>query len=608
MILGAVIPFTEVPRQTRVPPPCIFNADEAQQVRKMIGELLKMEAIEPVEPSNDQFVSQLFLVTNKDLSKRAILNVKKLNKEFLPKQHFKMETLQRILPLIRRFDWFGSWDLRKGYFNIAVHPDFHRFFCFEFGGVRYQFKCLVMGLSLAPLFFTKLMTVLVNLARSWGIRVSVYLDDSLTRGPTFDETRRDHEAFGSLLQMAGFLLHRHKSVSVPVQRIEHLGFVIDSRSMMLEVPNKKEENIRSAVKNLMRDIRLRKRISIRRVARVIGLLVSVLPASRYGRLHYRRLERAKIAALGSVKDFNRKCRWPSWCIEDLKWWHKSQRGWKCSFETSVPTSTLITDASLEGWGAIWNGEEIFGPWESEDESRIDELELLAVLFALQCWGQNLNSGDVVQLWCDNQVAVAYIRNMGGRVERLDRIACEIWRELESRNVFMIASYVNTKENPADALTRGIVNKRNLLDCEVQLNPAVFQWLVQQGPFTPSVDWFASPVNSQLPRFYAWKPCPAAEGIDAFDFDWKGERGYIFPPFILIPRILRKIIEDRAVVILVHPDWPGALWAPDLRRWRVHMVNLPASADLLRYPDRPGLRHPMKDLRLVASWVDGACSM
>jgi hypothetical protein len=272
----------------------------------------------------------------------------------------------------------------------------------------------------------------------------------------------------------------------------------------------------------------------------------------------------------------------------------------------IPTSTLITDASLEGWGVIWDGVELFGPWETEDEGRIDELELLAILYAVQCWPMNVKSGETVQLWCDNQVAVAYIRNLGGRIPRLDRVAREIWAELESRNVFMIASYINTKENPADALTRGVSNKKQLLDCEVQLNPEVFSSLCAQGPFCPEVDWFASSKNSQLPRFYAWNPEPTAEGCDAFMFHWGDCFGYVYPPFALIPRILRKIIEDKASIVLVHPDWPGALWAPDLRRMTKHTVLLPVSADLLRYPDQPGLRHPMKHLRLAASWLVGEC--
>jgi hypothetical protein len=262
--------------------------------------------------------------------------------------------------------------------------------------------------------------------------------------------------------MAGFLLHKEKSVEVPVQRIEHLGFVIDSNSMQLEVPEVKEQRIRTAVKMLIKEVILRKKVSIRHVARVIGLLVSVLPAVRFGHLHYRIVEREKIRALRGPKDFDRKCRWPVAILEDLKWWKNLKHGWKCSFETSVPTSTLITDATLEGWGIIWDGQELFGPWDTESEDRIDELELLAILYAVQCWPVDVPDHSVIQLWCDNQVAVAYIRNMGGRVERLDRVARDIWAELEKRNVLMIASYINMKKNPADALTRGVANKRQLL--------------------------------------------------------------------------------------------------------------------------------------------------
>jgi hypothetical protein len=152
----------------------------------------------------------------------------------------------------------------------------------------------------------------------------------------------------------------------------------------------------------------------------------------------------------------------------------------------------------------------------------------------------------------------------------------------------------------------VSNKRQLLDVEVQLNPQVFRDVIQRGPFILVIDWFASSENNQLPRFFAWHADPFAEGIDAFDFCWSAEPGFMFPLFALIPRILRKVSEDRAAVILLHPDWPGAVWAPNLRRMAVHREALPQSADLLRYPNRPGLRHPMKDLKLVAySWLVGA---
>ncbi len=237
------------------------------------------------------------------------------------------------------------------------------------------------------------------------------------------------------------------------------------------------------------------------------------------------------------------------------------------------------------------------------EERIDELELLTVLLALETWDLAQNN-ETILLRCDNTVAVAHVNHKGGRIERLDSIAKKIWCHLENFCSFMIASYIATDENPADELTHGVVTNVQLKDIEVQLNPDSFRFLLTQGPFKPEIDWFASSLNAQLDRFYSWKHEPAAEGIDAFSFSWFEEPGYIFPPFCLLPRILQKVMVDRARVLLIHPDWPGALWAPTLERITITRVHLASSANLLRYPNNPNLRHPMKNLRLVASWLDG----
>ena len=80
---------------------------------------------------------------------------------------------------------------------------------------------------------------------------------------------------------------------------------------------------------------------------------------------------------------------------------------------------------------------------------------------------------------------------------------------------------------------------------------------------------------------------------------------MFPPFALIPRVIRKVIQDGAKVLLVHPNWKGAMWAPELQHLTVHRLNLQQNPKLLRYPNRPGFRHPFRSLTLSASWLDGA---
>ena len=211
------------------------------------------EIVVPVEKTPDQFVSPLFLVVNSDQSFRAILNVKKMNKDFLKTRHFKMETLMRVLPLINRGDWFGSWDLRKGYYNVAVHPDYQKFFCFDLDGQRYMFKSLVMGISVAPYIFTKIMAALIHFARAAGIGVSFYIDDTLLRGPSQFVAWRDIRVFGMILQLPGFLLHRTKSVTEPTQQIKYLGFIICSVTMTVSLPEEKEGSLRSTIRQALID-------------------------------------------------------------------------------------------------------------------------------------------------------------------------------------------------------------------------------------------------------------------------------------------------------------------------------------------------------------------
>jgi hypothetical protein len=71
------------------------------------------------------------------------------------------------------------------------------------------------------------------------------------------------------------------------------------------------------------------------------------------------------------------------------------------------------------------------------------------------------------------------------------------------------------------------------------------------------------------------------------------------------QVLQKVSNDEAQVVLIHPDWPGALWRPLLNRMTRFRIPLPTTADLLRYPTNRNLRHPMKKLSLVASWIVGA---
>ncbi len=319
-------------------------------VKQFVQEMVDNQVVVPVQKREDQFVSPFFLVTNSDGSFRGILNVKTLNVKYLQTQKFKMETLLKVLPLIREGDWFGSWDVRKGYYNVAVHPDFQRFFCFDLDGQRYMFKCLVMGISIAPFLFTKLMATIIRFARAAGIDVSFYLDDTLLRAAAYEIAFRDLRVLGQLFQLAGFLLHEDKSVYEPTQEIKYLGFLINSRSMTISLPVEKSTKIREALAQALNDATSQTPWSIRKAAQLIGWLLAALPATRYGAGHFRSLENAKKWALMDAdNDYDaEQVVWSKKQQRDLSWWYKIPIPWSRCFRT-VP----FTDEFTSKISTIW---------------------------------------------------------------------------------------------------------------------------------------------------------------------------------------------------------------------------------------------------------------
>ena len=72
--------------------------------------------------------------------------------------------------------------------------------------------------------------------------------------------------------------------------------------------------------------------------------------------------------------------------------------------------------------------------------------------------------------------------------------------------------------------------------------------------------------------------------DAFEMRWAGFQGYAFPPFSLVGRCLRKVIQEECTVILIAPVWPAQAWFLILLKCLVeYPVLLPRHRLLLTDP-------------------------
>ena len=74
--------------------------------------------------------------------------------------------------------------------------------------------------------------------------------------------------------------------------------------------------------------------------------------------------------------------WPFSCLAS------KQFLWSLLTPKEAPSMTIKSDASLQGWGATYNGNQTRGPWSPSEQSlHISCLELLAATLAVQTFAK-----------------------------------------------------------------------------------------------------------------------------------------------------------------------------------------------------------------------------
>ncbi|MEW8548535.1 MAG: reverse transcriptase domain-containing protein [Candidatus Thiodiazotropha sp.] len=575
-----------------------FSFKESLIVDQEIEKLLDMKVIKEVEHHPNEFISPIFLVPKKNGEYRMILNLKELNTNIVY-HHFKMETFESVLKLVKPNCFFASVDIRHAYYMIPIHPLDQVKLRFQKSGKLYQFVSMPNGISCAPRLYTKLMKPVYASLRSLGHSNSGYIDDSLLLGDTKEECQNNVTATVSLMTDLGFIIHEKKSVLVPTKTITFLGNNIDSDKMLVTLPIEKV----CAIVQECRELFKRQYVKIRSVARVLGLMVSTFSAVEFAPLFYRTIEKEKILALKSSQgDFESTMFISDEMKSELKWWIDNLATQKRHICHGNADMIITTDASSYGWGAICKGKKVGGRWNDlESQSHINYLELLAVSHALKVFckfADNIH----VQIKSDNSCTVSYLNKMGGvRSEQCNKMAKQIWKWCIVKSIWLSASHIPGIENEADFESRNF--KDNV---EWKLNSEIFH-IITEIWGQPAVDMFASRLNKQIERFVSWHPDPDCIAVDAFSLNWSNELIYAFPPFSLIGRLVQKLRHDQGEMILVAPVWLTQGWFTavmelliDLPRiFRVRQDTLS-----LTYSDRI---HPLANhLHLMACRLSGKC--
>ena len=268
--------------------------------------------------------------------------LQKLNR-YLRVQHFKMESIYSVRDVLHRGGWMAKLDLQDACLTVPICHSHRRFLLFQWRAQAYQFCCLPFGLATAPRVFTG-----SDLPQTAGDQLVQYLDDTPLVAESPEALKAHLRKAANLLEELGFLINKKRCVWTPSQRIEFLGFKVDSNIMHLYLPPKKVEKIRKECKS----VRAQGHLTVRRLAYLIGLLTSTIPAVLPAPLHYRALQRLKGKALRhSSHCYNTVIPLDEDALKDLDWWivHTTGSNGK---PIKLPQAERIveSDASTAGWG------------------------------------------------------------------------------------------------------------------------------------------------------------------------------------------------------------------------------------------------------------------
>jgi len=316
-------------------------------------------------------------------------------------------------------------------------------------------------------------------------------------GNTYDGCLKNIKQATSLLSKVGFTVNYEKSQLLPSQRVQYLGFLIDSSNMLIELPQEKQLRISNkCIECLQKD-----KLSIQILSELIGNMIAAVPACKIGLLYTRQLEIEKIAALRVHNgNYNAKMQLSREAKQDIKWWLKHLPNFRQSLSRKPIDHVVFTDASLIGWGAECSGLEAKGTWPAElnGVAHINLLELYAVFFGLKSLIKE--NGKHILLRVDNTTSLSYIKRFGGCKSDLHLIAKMIWQWAEASNNYLSATYINTKEN----ITADRLSREHSDSSDFKLSTSYFQKIcIKLGH--PSIDLIASHITTQCQRFIHTDP-------------------------------------------------------------------------------------------------------
>ena len=193
-----------------------------------------------------------------------------------------MEIIGTIIQLVKPGVFMSKLDTKDAYYIMLIYEPDQKYLKFQFRGFLYKYTALPNCYTEGPRKFTTLLKPPLSRLRkvekiviAGCFHVLIFINSS-----HISCLRNVAKVTKSFIAL-GFVIHPSKSQFIPTQKIEYLGFMIDSVSISVFLSNKKKKAILDICENTL----ITSKVTIRHIARVLGKFSSSFLAVPLGRLH-----------------------------------------------------------------------------------------------------------------------------------------------------------------------------------------------------------------------------------------------------------------------------------------------------------------------------------
>ena len=306
--------------------------------------------------------------------------------------------------------FMAKTDVKSAFRIIPIHPSDFPLLGMKWDNQYYFDRCLAMGLSSSCAIFEAFSTSLewVSMNRLGASGVLHILDDFLFIASSQTKCSTDLSNFLRMCDYLGVPIAQEKTCG-PSTVLQFAGITLDSVKQEARLPEDKLQKCRT----LLESFRKRRKVTLRELQSVIGLLNFTCSVIVPGRAFLRRM----IDLTVGVRCPHHHIRLTKESRQDIEVWLRfleSFNGRSFFLDERWENSSsleLFTDAAgSKGYGAIFGTHWLCGAWPQPWQSlNITFLELFPIVLAVHIWGRQMANRCVV-FFTDNAALVDIINH------------------------------------------------------------------------------------------------------------------------------------------------------------------------------------------------------